>query len=833
MKINTIITLAFVLVIIFGVFLVTYNNYLKTNDSLKHQTFSHLETAAQSRAHNIDTLLSGYENSIVIASAGIGETGFFSLQKDSPEYIQLGQRIRIRLEKSLSGGFNDVFLLDTNGVVVVSTDKTHEGVDKSNDEYFIHGKDGVYIKDAYYSETSHEPSIALSMPMNDMNGNFVGVIVMRINMDVLNDIVGDRTGLGESGEVYLLNEDGYAITPLRYEENAFLKFKVETENSKNCLSMFEHTDDDGHIDHIEDETHDADGNTVHLDHDATVLFLDYRGDNVVGSHHPSHEMNWCLLAEIDEIEALGIQRDELIMSSLVFAVLLIIFVSVVGYFVGRKISDPISELTKRVNEVTRGKLDVRLGRSGISEVQDLSNSLDRILASMKLAILRSGITKEDIGIGTKEELLKAKHVAEDRYKILFDTSRDAIMTLAPPTWGFTSGNPAVLELFGVKDLKDFVALGPGNVSPKYQPNGKLSSVMAKNNIQQAMKEGSVAFDWTHKKIDGTEFFASVLLTRVTVGDETFLQATVRDISDSKKDEQELRVFLKGFESSGNSMVMADYKDTKPHIVKVNKSFTKFYGYTEKEALGKNPKVLKSGSFNKNLYRKMWKDILNPKIGFWKGEITNRRKGGTFIDVVLSISTIFDKNGKPLYFIANHTDVGKVNEIQDVHKNLFDDANVMIQRCDKSGKIMDVNKKWLKTLGYSDKGVGKLNLMRIIHPSHRRECMKAFKKVMGGRNVSGIKTVFVAKGGKRIPVIVNASPIKEGGKVVSTLGIVQIDYDRKIKKSVKRNIKRAVMVKRTVKKKIARKKVIRKIIKKKIKKKITMKKAVKKKTKRRK
>jgi PAS domain S-box-containing protein len=799
MKINTMITLAFIVVIMSGVFLLTYNNYLRIDDSLKHQVFSHLETAAQSRAHNIDTLLTGYKNSIIVASAGIGETGFFSLQKGSPEYIQLSQRIRTRLEKSLGGGFNDVFLLDVNGVVVVSTDETHEGVDKSNDEYFIHGKHGVYIKDAYYSETSHEPSMALSIPMNDKSGNFVGVMVMRTNMNELNDIVGDKTGLGETGEVYLINKDGYAITPLRYGEDSFLKFNVDTENSKNCLSMLEHTTEDGHTVH---EIHD-DGSVVHLDHDATVLFLDYMDISVVGSHHPLHVMNWCLLAEIDEVEALGVQKGELIKSSLIFAGLLIVLVSIVGYFVGRKISNPISELTRRVNEVTRGKLDVRLGKSGISEVRDLTNSLDRVLASMKLAILRSGITKEDIGIGTKEELLKAKHAAEDRYKILFDTSRDAIMTLAPPTWGFTSGNLAAFELFGVKDLKEFTALGPGDVSPKYQPNGKLSGVMAKNNIQNAMKNGSVSFDWVHKTVDGKEFFASVLLTRVNIGDSVFLQATVRDVTDSKNDEQELKVFLKGFESSGNSMVMVDYKDMKPHIMKVNKSFTKFYGYTEKEALGKNPKVLKSGRFNKDMYKKLWKDILNPKIGFWTGEITNKNKSGKFIDVMLSISTIFDDNGKPLYFIANHTDVGNANEMRNAHKNLFDDANVMIQQCDRFGKVIDVNKKWLKTLGYSEKSIGKLNLMKIIHSSHRKECMKAFKKVMGGGSVSGIKTVFVAKNGNQIPVIVNASPIREGGKVVSTLGIVEIDYDRKIKKPVKRNIKR--VKKKTVKRKVNRSK----------------------------
>ena len=129
---------------------------------------------------------------------------------------------------------------------------------------------------------------------------------------------------------------------------------------------------------------------------------------------------------------------------------------------------------------------------------------------------------------------------EEKFKILFETSRDAIMTLAPPDWRFTFGNPATFELFGVKDEKQFDTLGPYDLSPEYQPDGQLSSVKAKKMIEIAMDKGSNFFEWTHKKYRGPNFFATVLLSRITVGEKVYLQATVRDITEQKNIEGALR-----------------------------------------------------------------------------------------------------------------------------------------------------------------------------------------------------------------------------------------------------------------------------------------------------
>jgi PAS domain S-box-containing protein len=145
-----------------------------------------------------------------------------------------------------------------------------------------------------------------------------------------------------------------------------------------------------------------------------------------------------------------------------------------------------------------------------------------------------------IDITERKKTEEALKESEEKFKTLFEASSDAIMTLAPPTWMFTSGNPATLRMFKAKNEKDFTSRAPWQYSPKYQPNGQLSSVKAKEMIGKAMKTGRNFFEWTHRRLDGEDFFATVLLTRLEIGSTKLLQATVRDITAQKKADAEVK-----------------------------------------------------------------------------------------------------------------------------------------------------------------------------------------------------------------------------------------------------------------------------------------------------
>jgi len=151
---------------------------------------------------------------------------------------------------------------------------------------------------------------------------------------------------------------------------------------------------------------------------------------------------------------------------------------------------------------------------------------------------------------------EARHESEERFRVLFESSRDAIMTLEPPDWNFTSGNPATVALFRAKNVQEFISYGPGNLSPERQPDGRASAEKAKEMIETAMREGSHFFEWTHMRTDGKEFPATVLLTRMEQAGKVFLQATVRDITEQKKAERDLHKAMEDVEQSNRRLEAA-------------------------------------------------------------------------------------------------------------------------------------------------------------------------------------------------------------------------------------------------------------------------------------
>ena len=137
--------------------------------------------------------------------------------------------------------------------------------------------------------------------------------------------------------------------------------------------------------------------------------------------------------------------------------------------------------------------------------------------------------------------------SEERYRGLFENSRDAILILEPPFWKFSAVNTAGVIMFGVGILwtlmtipEEVILHGPGDLSPERQPDGRASAEKTMEMMERAVRDGYHFFEWTHRRIGGEEFSADVLLSRVElVEGEKSLQATVRDITERKRDEEEI------------------------------------------------------------------------------------------------------------------------------------------------------------------------------------------------------------------------------------------------------------------------------------------------------
>jgi len=186
-------------------------------------------------------------------------------------------------------------------------------------------------------------------------------------------------------------------------------------------------------------------------------------------------------------------------------------------------------------------------------------------------------------------LLAIEDITElkDRFRILFESSRDAIMTLEPPLWKFTSCNSAAVQLFGARDAAEFISKEPWEMSPDFQPDNAPSPEKAKKMIQKAMDECVNFFEWTHKRLDGKEFFASVLLNRVEIEKgRPFLLATVRDITERTMMENALTNQKRLLQSvTDNASVALFFIDEKQQCVFMNPAAEQLTGYALDEVRG--------------------------------------------------------------------------------------------------------------------------------------------------------------------------------------------------------------------------------------------------------
>jgi len=107
------------------------------------------------------------------------------------------------------------------------------------------------------------------------------------------------------------------------------------------------------------------------------------------------------------------------------------------------------------------------------------------------------------------------------------------------------------------------------------------------------------------------------------------------------------------------------------IIDVNDAFTRITGYSREEALGKNPRIIKSNHHEPEFYKAMWRDLLEK--GYWNGEIWNRRKNGDLYPEILTISAVRDEQGVNQHYVALFTDITpmKQHEKQLEHMAHFD------------------------------------------------------------------------------------------------------------------------------------------------------------------
>jgi PAS domain S-box-containing protein len=130
-----------------------------------------------------------------------------------------------------------------------------------------------------------------------------------------------------------------------------------------------------------------------------------------------------------------------------------------------------------------------------------------------------------------------------------------------------------------------------------------------------------------------------------------IQGIARDITERKRAEEQLRKLSQAVEQSPACVVITDPSG---NIEYVNPKFTQLTGYTLEEALGKNPRILKSGETPPEVYKQLWETITSGRE--WRGEFHNKKKNGELYWESASISPVRDTRGAITHFLAVKEDI---------------------------------------------------------------------------------------------------------------------------------------------------------------------------------
>jgi HAMP domain-containing protein len=376
-----------------------------SKDATEDQIYAHLETTVQSRAHHIETFLND-KKIFTEELALIGEIERILLaNKSDSDYNDKIEAVNERLQKTVNyvEGVLSIVVMDKLGIVIAGTNKNLIGMNGSNNEAFLYGKKDTYVQGVNFTlEGTKEPIMFFSTPVTEDN-EFLGVVVLRISTKYLNEITTDKTGLGETGEVYLINKEFIMITPSRIVEDAVLNQKVDTINARNCFAAINETDPDKIAE-------------IHSQHAETMFFKDYRGTNVLGTHAYIPDMKWGLLAEIDAEEAL---TPITIMQNTVIIIFIIIgiFSMLFAYFFSISISKPIIKLKDAANSVRKGNFDAKIDIKSKDEIGELADAFNDMAKDLKE---QQGNLEKAVAERTKElnkkiyELQRFKKVTVDR-----------------------------------------------------------------------------------------------------------------------------------------------------------------------------------------------------------------------------------------------------------------------------------------------------------------------------------------------------------------------------------------------------------------------------------
>ncbi len=276
-------------------------------------------------------------------------------------------------------GYYDLFLISSDGDIVFTVAKESDFGQNVINSALSTSSLGICFKKAQagsaladfqpYAPSNGEPAAFIGAPV-EHEGETVGVVALQIPLDAINNIMQERSGLGETGETYLvgpnklMRSDSY-LDPENHTVIASFanpsKGSVDTEASREAL--------EGRSD--------------------AKIITDYNGNPVLSAYSPVSvgDLTWAILAEIDKAEAFAAVKALTIMMGIVGVIGLIAIIAV-AVMTARSITGPINKVIAGMNEgadqVASASIQVSSSSQQLAEgSSEQASSIEEISASLE------------------------------------------------------------------------------------------------------------------------------------------------------------------------------------------------------------------------------------------------------------------------------------------------------------------------------------------------------------------------------------------------------------------------------------------------------------------
>jgi PAS domain S-box-containing protein len=292
---------------------------------------------------------------------------------------------RNRMKRYLENynSFKDIAIISPRSKkILISTHEDNEGLDSSRAPYFTEALKTrkLFIHDIFYSTIENTPCMAFSIPVISLtdNSHVIGILVARIDLDAsLYKILLNRTGMGKTGETFIVNKDIVALNDLRWYENAPLNLKIRARHAIDA----------------------ARGKTGIMETE------DYRGKKVLAAYTYIPRTGWGFVAkqDIEEVYAPIYQLRNL---TLLVGIASMFGVILIALRIAGTISGPIEAMHRGSEIIGSGNLDHKFGIDRRDEIGQLSRTFDQMIENIKnVTASRDKLNKEIANRKQAEESL--------------------------------------------------------------------------------------------------------------------------------------------------------------------------------------------------------------------------------------------------------------------------------------------------------------------------------------------------------------------------------------------------------------------------------------------